>query len=305
MDNFFFVLSKLAWALLSPSNLLLILFAIGTLLLLFNRTRVAKWLLVPTSLLAITIMSYPIADWLIEPLESRFAQPQPLPKKVDGIIVLGGGEDILRAVSWNVPEVGQGSDRFIAASKLSLDYPDAKIVYAGGNSSVQRAGIQNQLTIEQQIFSAMSVAPERLIIEKQARNTYENFHNIKPLLPKNKDEKLGTYLLVTSAFHMPRSVGIARKLAINVIPYPVDYRSAKAEHRVWGLDFYNHLQALEPAWKEWIGLLVYYLSDKTSSLFPSPLAHDKSLEIHPSNDTFYQQSYEEILQRKDVETASK
>ncbi|BBP46695.1 hypothetical protein THMIRHAS_20680 [Thiosulfatimonas sediminis] len=297
MDNSFFVLSKLAWALLSPSNLILILFAVGTLFLLFNRTHIAKWLLLPTSVIALSIMSYPTADWLMQPLESRFAQPQQLPEKIDGIIVLGGGEDIIRSASWNVAELGQGGDRFIAASKLSIDYPKTNIIYAGGNSSVQKEGMQNQLNIEQQIFSAMGVNLERVIIEKQAHNTYENFVNIKPLLPKTADDKLGTYLLVTSAFHMPRSVGIARKQGINVIPYPVDYRSSSAEQRVWGLDFYDHLQVLEPAWKEWIGLVVYFLTDKTSSLFPGPLPHDASLEIHPNNDTFYQES-EKTIQNK-------
>jgi uncharacterized SAM-binding protein YcdF (DUF218 family) len=306
MDNLFFVLSKLAWALLSPSNLLLILFALGTLFLLFNRARIAKWILVPTSVVALSIMSYPMADWLMTPLESRFSKPLQMPEKIDGIIVLGGGEDIMRSASWHVAEVGQGADRFIGAAQLSLDYPQAKILYAGGNSSVQKQGLQNDLSIEQQLFSAMGVDLKRLIIEKQARNTFENFTNIKPLLPKTTDDKLGSYLLVTSAFHMPRSVGIARKQGINVIPYPVDYRSLQAEQRVWGLDFYDHLQVLEPAWKEWIGLVIYYLTDKTSSLFPGPLPHDNELEIHPDNDAFYQQSEQQLLQTKgETQTAEK
>jgi uncharacterized SAM-binding protein YcdF (DUF218 family) len=86
---------------------------------------------------------------------------------------------------------------------------------------------------------------------------------MKPLLPKNN----GTYLLVTSAYHMPRSIAVARQQHIHVIAYPVDYRSNDLKHRQWDVDFFEHLEVLEPAWREWIGLTVYYWTGKTSEWF--------------------------------------
>jgi uncharacterized SAM-binding protein YcdF (DUF218 family) len=76
--------------------------------------------------------------------------------------------------------------------------------------------------------------------------------------------------LITSAFHMPRSVGIARKQGIDVIPYPVDYRSNSEDLRQVDFDLFDHLKALEPGWKEWIGLTVYYWTGKTSDWWPEP-----------------------------------
>ena len=79
----------------------------------------------------------------------------------------------------------------------------------------------------------------------------------------------GQWLLVTSAFHMPRSVGIYRKQGWNVIPYPVDHYSTteiglKLDPKLW-----RNLRDLNTAMREWIGLVVYYLTGKTDQLLPS------------------------------------
>jgi uncharacterized SAM-binding protein YcdF (DUF218 family) len=69
---------------------------------------------------------------------------------------------------------------------------------------------------------------------------------------------------------MPRAIGIARQQGLNVIAYPVDYRSNKAELRQWDFNLYEKLEVLEPAWREWIGLTVYYVMGKTNQWFPMP-----------------------------------
>lgn len=279
MDNLFFMFSKIAWAFLSPSNLLILLLTLGVFFLAINRITTAKKLLIPTALFFFSLMIYPISDYLIEPLENRFHKPATLPDNIDGIIVLGGGEDLKRSDSWQVAELGQGADRFIAASELSILYPEAPIFFSGGSSSIRDKKTQTVSRLAPKIFQQMGVDLKRIRFDEKARNTYENFKYLKPMLPKEN----GNYLLITSAFHMPRSVGIARKQQIPVIPYPVDYRSNSADNRYFDIDFYDRLKALEPAWKEWIGLTAYYFTDKTSSWFPKPLAHDLTLDIHPHN----------------------
>ncbi len=267
MDSVFFTTSKLVWALLSPSNLIIFLFAFGSILLLFNATSWAKKILIPTSIVALLLTAYPLGDYLIAPLENRFQQPTELPQYIDGIIILGGGEDLRRSLSWNRPEVGEGGDRFIGAKELANYFPYAPIIFTGGSGSMQ---LQNSLnnkseaSIAKQLLIILGIAEDRLIIESKSRNTYENFKIVKPMLPV----KNGTYLLVTSAFHMPRSVGIARKQGINVISFPVDYRSSSKELRQVNFNLFRNLKSLEPAWKEWIGLTVYYWTGKTSAWFP-------------------------------------
>jgi uncharacterized SAM-binding protein YcdF (DUF218 family) len=263
MDNLFFVLSKLSWAVLSPSNFLILVFILGTLLVLFKSYKLAKWILIPNALLAGLVLAYPVGDGLIEPLESRFEQPQHLPQQIDGIIILGGGEDLKRSLSWQVAELGLGGDRYIAAKKLADIYPNAPVIFSGGSGSIQLQNTGSEGELARQLFDDMGLDLNRLVIESESRNTYENFRNMQPLL---KPE--GVYLLVTSAFHMPRSVGIAQKQNIKVITYPVDYRSNSAELRQIDFDFFDHLKALEPGWREWIGLTVYYWTGKTSDWLP-------------------------------------
>ncbi len=266
MDNLFFLASKIGWALLSPSNLIIFALTLGTLLLIFKKHAAAKTVLIPTALLSFVLMVYPVSDYLMKPLEERFSKPETMPYDIDGIIVLGGGEDLKRSLSWNVAELGLGGDRYIGAAELARIYPSIPVIFSGGSGDITLQDSKSEGSLAEQLLTAVGISEHRLIIEFRSRNTYENFKYTKPLLPKEN----GTYLLITSAFHMPRAVGIARQQAINVIAYPVDYRTSSDELRTVDFDFFGHLKALEPAWKEWIGLTVYYLTDKTHAWFPEP-----------------------------------
>jgi uncharacterized SAM-binding protein YcdF (DUF218 family) len=269
MDTVFFVLSKLAWMVLSPGNVFILALILGAALVVFKAYRAAKLILVPSALLAGLVLAYPVGDWVIQPLEKRFAKPAELPQQIDGIIVLGGGEDLKRSLSWNVAEVGLGGDRYLAAKKLADLYPDAPVIFSGGSGSLQLQNTSKESHLSYQLLTELDIAPDRIIQESESRNTYENFRNLQPILqPITRPG--GRYILITSAFHMPRSVGIARQFNIDVIPYPVDYRSNSAEYRRMDFDLFDHLKSLEPGWREWIGLTVYYHTGKTSEWFPSP-----------------------------------
>lgn len=265
MDSLFFIISKIAWAFLSPSNLIIFFFALGSFLLLFNAISWAKIILIPSSILALLLTVYPFGDLLIEPLEKRFSQPTELPKNIDGIIILGGGEHLNISINWNRPELGNGGDRYIGAKELSNYYPDAPIIFTGGSGSVRLQNTKGEGYLAKQLLTTLGIAEDRLIIESKSRNTYENFKLVKPFLPVEN----GHYLLVTSAFHMPRAMGIARKQGVNVSPYPVDFRSISRELRKINFNFHKNLKSLEPAWKEWIGLTIYYWTGKTSNWLPS------------------------------------
>ncbi|MDX1352564.1 MAG: YdcF family protein, partial [Thiomicrorhabdus sp.] len=122
MDELFFLASKIGWAFLSPGNLLIFSLFFGMLFLLFNRIAIAKKILIPTGLVAFILMAYPISDYLMKPLENRFSKPQTLPSTIDGIIILGGGEDLKRSLSWKVAELGLGGDRYIGTAGLATYY---------------------------------------------------------------------------------------------------------------------------------------------------------------------------------------
>ncbi|MFW5447570.1 MAG: YdcF family protein [Methylophagaceae bacterium] len=266
MDNLFFIASKLVWGVLSPTNLIVLLMSLATIQLFRNKISAAKKILLPTAVVSLILLSYPISDYLMHPLETRFSKPDVLPDTIDGIIVLGGGENLKISIAWNTAEIGGGGDRFIAAAMLAKHYPKAPVIFSGGSGLLRFDTTITGGDVARALLIAVGIDENRLIIESQSRNTHENFVLLKDKLPKSD----GTYLLVTSAFHMPRSVGIARQQNINVIAYPVDYYSNKVALRQWDFSLIEHLNVLEIAWREWIGLTVYYWTGKTAEWLPSP-----------------------------------
>lgn len=264
MDNLFFIISKLAWGVLSPINVIIGLISLATILLWFNKQRVAKIILTFCLLVNLPLLLFPISDYLMYPLENRFQKPDVMPANVDGIIILDGAEELKVSASWNNAEMGNGGDRYHAAAILAKYYSDVPVLFSGGSGFLRFNGKEKEAHIAYQLLTELGIDKQRIIIESQSRNTSENFLLLKPILPK----KDGHYLLVTSAFHMSRAVGVARKQKINVIPYPVDYRSTTAINRQWDFDMFAHLEVLEPAWREWIGLTIYYLTGKTDSWLP-------------------------------------
>jgi uncharacterized SAM-binding protein YcdF (DUF218 family) len=264
MEDVFFLISKLAWGLLSPLSFIFALFTVGTLALYVGKQGIAKIILSFGALISTLLWAYPIGDVLMYPLESRFTAPMTMPVDVDGIIQLGGGEELVPSISWNTTELGEAGDRYLATASLAKRYPDRPILFTGGSGFVNLQNNLKEAEIAQAILSELGVDTDRIILESESRNTFENFVYVKSKLPKRD----GRYLLVTSAFHQPRAVGIARKLNINVIPYPVDYRSHHAALRDIDFRAYQHFKTMEYAWKEWIGLTVYYFTGKTSAWFP-------------------------------------
>ena len=106
------------------------------------------------------------------------------------------------------------------------------------------------------------LATRPLLLEAESRNTYENVVNSKALVDPQHQQR---WLMITSAAHMPRAVGIFCAQQWAVLPYPVDYRSDREQLWRVELNFAQHLQELREASREWIGLLAYYVSGKTES----------------------------------------
>lgn len=265
MDDLFFVVSKIIWGLLSPSCLLMWLLILATVLLWLNYVSAAKKLLLLLSVVGFGIMAYPVGDNLMYPLESRFEKPATLPENIDGIVVLGGAEQLKLAKSWNTAAIGDSAERILTAAELARQYPTVPVIYSGGSNLLQMPDLDHEGLSSLQLLKQAGIGEQRIVMETHSRNTYENFKMIKPILPKPE----GRYILVTSSFHMPRSVGIAREQDFDVIPYPVDFRSNQPENRYWDFDMFEHLDVLETAWHEWLGLTAYYVTGKTSAWLPA------------------------------------
>ncbi|MET3792676.1 YdcF family protein [Aquamicrobium terrae] len=263
----FFYLSKLFWFVAQPVNLIGLLIVAGILLAIAGWRRLSLLL----SFCAFLILA--IGAWtstgalLLHPLEDRFARPDPAPAQVAGIIVLGGGfEGGVNLVRGGY-ELNSSGDRFVEAAVLARRYPQARVVVTGGSGSLMLEGEGDGDTAPR-LLTALGVEPGRLVLENRSRNTYENAVFTREMV----DSKAGeTWLLVTSAFHMPRSVALFRKAGFDVVPWPADYRTAGNEHVGLTQDnVADSLQNLTVAMREWIGLLAYWLSGRIDSPLPGP-----------------------------------
>jgi len=116
-------------------------------------------------------------------------------------------------------------------------------------------------------FTELGIADNRIIREGKADNTWQNALFTMKLVQPKPDEK---WVLVTSASHMPRSVGVFRKIGWeNITPYPVDFRTLPEGAR-WRFNVSHNLYMVDRAVRSWLSLLGYYLLDRTDNLFPAP-----------------------------------
>ena len=261
----FFLASKTFGALLVPSTLIIAIGAIG-LILTWSRFQSVGRKLLAFSVAALLVCGYlPIGKLLIVPLETRFSPWRAENGEPAGIIVLGGGVDPVLSAARGTPIIDSSGARILVAAALARRYPRTRLVYAGGNSDLLQQQTK-EADVAAAIFESLGIG-QRLQIEKQSRNTEENVRFSKLLADPKPGE---TWLLVTSAFHMPRSIGIFRKAGFLVQPYPVDWKTRGwSDIFTFQSDFLNGLKLTNIAVHEWIGLLAYRLTGKIDDLFPS------------------------------------
>jgi uncharacterized SAM-binding protein YcdF (DUF218 family) len=266
----FFVLSKLIGFFLVPSNILVGLGLAGIVLLAIGYVRAGRWMLIASVVLIAAVGILPIGSGLALPLEARFPRWDATRGPPTGIIVLGGGV-IKSQISADRGEIvlGRTAERIIAASELARRYPDARIVFTGGNSNLIAGGsVEADFVIR--FFKELGVPRDRLIVERKSRNTAENVAFTKQLVTPKAGER---WVLVTSAMHIPRAVGVFQKAGFAVDAYPVDYQTTGTKD-LWTLSgsLMDGIHKTDLAVHEWVGLLVYWMAGRTSMLFPGPMS---------------------------------
>lgn len=258
-----FVLSKVLWELLRPSTLLLLSATLGGALLWSRHHRRGR-ALTGVALAGLLLPALlPLPALLERPLEGHFPQPT-LPEQLDGILILGGAENPGLSAARQQAVLNGAGERWLKALELAQSYPNAKLVFSGGSGAVSGAGLASA-TVAERIFEAFALGPERTVLERSARNTHENaLFSASTVRPQGGE----TWVLITSAMHLPRAVGLYRRAGWQVIPYPVDYRSSGRIAFAPSLRFAEELYAFDHAVREWVGLVAYRLLGRTDALFP-------------------------------------
>lgn len=259
------ILSKLVWLVVSPVNLLIFITIAGAALCFTRFLRLGRGLALGGGLGLALIGFVPIGDSLLSILEARFPRYVEAGRPPDGIIVLGGAEEPFTALAHDVLALNDSAERLIAFADLARRFPHARLVYAGGSSVTP--GLAAEADLVRRHASELGLPVERVLFEARSRNTYENAVLSKALAEPKPGE---TWLLVTSAWHMPRAMGLFRKAGFEVTAHPVDYRGPRTP-AITGLlgNAADGHRRFERATREFLGLAAAYALGKTDEFLPS------------------------------------
>jgi uncharacterized SAM-binding protein YcdF (DUF218 family) len=263
----FFTISKLVWFVIAPINFVVLIGFFGLVLWLAGFVKVGR-LLTCAGVFAFTLICFfPVGAALIRPLEDRFPVASKDMAAPTGIIVLGGALDEQLTETRGQPSLMTGAARLTAGVILARQYPQAKLIFTGGSANLSKESLGESLGVRK-LWLAMGVPESQMSFEGKSRNTWENGLFTRDLVALKPGDH---WLLVTSAWHMPRSMGIFRKLGFDVAAYPVDFLTY-GNARDWKPTpvVLDELTMLHFAIHEWVGLIAYYLTGKTDALFPAP-----------------------------------
>lgn len=258
-------ITGLLWGLFSPTKILLFLLASGVAATIFRLRRTGAILLIVTASALCLIAILPIGGILITVLEGRFQTPDPMPVRVDGIIVLGGATSPSLSRIHGQPVLNSNAQRLTTFATLARRYPDARLAFTGGGAKLDNGDAEAD--VARAFLAGIGVDMDRVDFEDRSRSTFENAVFSKQLLkPRGRE----SWLLVTSALHMPRAVGSFRAAGWSVVPYPTGFRSSgNWRNSGIGFNLAGGLSSLEKGSHEWVGLVVYWLLDRSNEVFPS------------------------------------
>lgn len=263
----FFSISKLFWLFFQPLTIIFVFLLLALVLIWTGFKKLGLTTLVVGAIVLFVSGYTTLGSVLLVPLEDRFPKQTELPKRVDGIVVLGGYMN--GDINAGRPgfELNSAADRIFEAMRLARLYPDAKIVVSGGDGAFFEESAP-EADSTRTMLADLGFSGERFIFENKSRNTVENAEFSKILAQPKPGE---TWLLVTSAYHMPRSIGCFRKAGFEVVAWPVDYKTPAKETFSLYLESPNEaLSRFSVAMREWVGLTAYWLTGKTDMLLPQP-----------------------------------
>lgn len=263
----FFILAKVFGFFALPSNLLIGIGFIGLVLTTLHFRRAGVALMVTSIVLLAVLGLTPAGNALILPLEERFPPWDATRGEPHGIIVLGGSFDTVVAPARGEVSLNEAAERLTATADLARRYPEARILFSGGSGRLFYNGTtESELAIR--LFESFGIARSRIELDSKSRDTDENAQFSKVLAKPKPHER---WLLVTSAHHMPRSIGAFRQAGFPIEAYPVDFRTRGTSDLVRPFQSVSEgLRRTDTAAREWVGLIVYWMAGRTNELFPAP-----------------------------------
>lgn len=249
------------WWILQPSGLALAALAVAWLAALAGARRFARGLLGLVLVAWLAVVAAPVDAWLAAPLERRHPLPDPLPAAVDGIVVLGGAIDWRASVERDQLALNGAGERVLAGAALARRYPEAVLALTGVTPEALAHDFVAAPDARSLIFGDAFAGGAPVVLASSASTYSDALLSLERLQPRPGE----TWLLVTSAWHMPRAWATFRTLGWTTVPYPVDPMSAGAD---WGWSSWpaaaERLAGLDRVVREWGALWVYRRSGRIS-----------------------------------------
>ena len=250
-----FFLSKFLWYFFNPFNLIIFLVFLSFALNFLRYKKISRFLVFFNFLIFFIVGFIPSGSYLTYLLEKNYHNEVNLPSNLDGILILSGATNPSMSLEHNQISLNGSVERLTESIVLMNKYPNAKIIFSGGSGSIN-SNNPTHASIAKLFFQNMQQSSKIIFYENESRNTYENILFSKKIADPLPNEN---WLVITSAFHMKRTISISQKLNWELIPYPVDYRTYKKFYWKPSISFLHNINFFNSAMHEWIGIFSYYL----------------------------------------------
>jgi uncharacterized SAM-binding protein YcdF (DUF218 family) len=251
-----FLISKLAWAIANPICLVLLLTIAGLAAAILGCRKNGLRLASGAAVFYLILAFSPLGDWLLSSLEKREA-PAAINEiaGASGIIVLGG--TLMHLSQGGTVSIYGFGGRMVEALDLARRFPSLPLIFSGGDASwLLRRDRSRAAEAASRFFTSAAIEPSRLRMENRSRNTYENAVFTAQLLNPKPQEK---WVLVTSAFHMPRAKALFEGQGFQILPWPTDYQEKFRKVCFPRFLATEAICRVNTASREWAGRFFYWL----------------------------------------------
>ena len=254
-----FYLSKILWLIVNPFNIFIFITLFTMFLYFINFRRLSLIIYLINFIFIALISFFPIGSYLTYIIEKEFHTNTKIPKRVDGILILGGATNPLLFKEFDQISLNGSAERLVESVMIIRKFEKAKVIFSGGSGIVNRSDLGHS-QVAKLFYKKMGVDINKIFFEDKSRNTHENIIYSKKIAKPKKNEN---WLLITSAFHMKRALLIAEKNNWKLIPYAVDFKNVKEFKLIPNLNLLSNLNSFQSGLHEWLGLVAYYLMGRT------------------------------------------
>jgi uncharacterized SAM-binding protein YcdF (DUF218 family) len=254
-----FYLSKILNFLINPLHILSLIVLIQLFIIFFLQSKKLVIFFSKLFLILFLFFGYnPLSNFLLSKMED-YIQPSKYPiQQLTGVIVLGGSFNSgLESKERNEVSLNSSAERLTKALEIYKKNPRLLIFFSGFSGELKPQG-WSESDMAKKFFLDQGVKIDNLIFENQSRNTFENIKYSKDIINNYR----GTWGLITSANHMPRSFFTFKKQGLILEPISVDYKTGTSRMFWINFDISSGLINWNIIFHELIGVAYYKVTNK-------------------------------------------